>query len=337
VSNFYTIYGLTLSVNKPLPVLPATANVTDGCISIELAGQAGRERLAGLQPVPSDDSSWRNWSATRVEEVREGHTTYLWIHFSSGVEFLVDRAGTEVCGWWPESLSLDDAVSYLIGPILGTVLRLRGTTVLHACAINIKGVAIAVLGDAGAGKSSLAATFAQLGYPILTDDLVALADQDGILKVQSGHTWIFVPPGTVHALYGAPDALPQAMPPWPKRRLDLTGEGYRHQREPLPLAAVYLLGSRSRSTRAPFVRRVGARPALLTLLANSHAARRVQVGMPDRDFDILSRIAASLPVRRVTPYADPTRLPALGLAILKDFAQVSAGLSHVLKYEQREA
>jgi hypothetical protein len=300
---------------------PAPANMT---VSIDLAGQAGRERLTGLQPVTSDDTSGRDWSSTRVEELRDGNTLYLWIRFRGGIEFLVNRAGTEVWGWWPESVGYDEGVSYLIGPILGTVLRLRGTSVLHACAISVDGQAIAILGDAGAGKSSLAAAFAQLGYPILTDDLVALDDCGDSLWVQPGHTWIFVPPESVQTLFGAPDALPQALPPWPKRRLDLTAEGYHYQREPLPLRAVYLLGQRSFSKRAPFVRRVQPRHALLKLLANSNAPRRVQVGMPGRDFDVLSRIVNSLPVRRITPSAEPTRLPGMCEVILDNFARLSA-------------
>jgi hypothetical protein len=328
---YYSVYGLTLCARQPLPIMQLSSGPADGCVSIDLAGQVGRERLANLQPVSSENASWKNWSSTLVEEVREGNRLYLWIRFRGGIEFLVDRAGTEVWGQWPESVGYDEAVSYLIGPILGTVLRLRGATVLHACAINVNGRAIAVLGDAGAGKSSLAATFAQRGYPILTDDLVALDDQNGAFKIQPGHTWIMVPPETVQVLYGAADALPQALPPWPKRRLDLTREGYHHQRESLPLSAVYLLGQRSRSARAPFVRRVRPRRALLTLLANSNAPRRVQVGTPGRDFDRLSRIAADLPVRRITPHADPTRLPGLCQAILDDFARVAIVPSRLLR------
>jgi hypothetical protein len=323
---FYSVYGLTLCVRQPLAIMrlaPAPVPVND-CILVDLAGQAGRERLDNLKPVSSNETPWRVWSRTIVEELQDGNTIYLRIRLSRGIEFLVNRAGTEISAWWPESVGFDEIVSYLIGPILGTVLRLRGTTVLHACAVGIDGRAIAGLGDAEAGKSSLAAAFAQMGYPILTDDLVALADQDGLLKVQPGHTWIMVPPETAQVLFGTSEALPQALPPWPKRRLDLTREGYYHQGEPLPLAAVYLLGRRSTSARAPFVRRVQPRRALLSLLVNSHTARRVQVGMPDRDFDVMCRVVANLPVRRVTPSTDPTRLPGLCQAILDDFIRVSA-------------
>ena len=105
---------------------PSTAN---GCVSIDLAGPAGQERLANLEPVASEDESWKNWSTTRVDEVREGDTLYLWVRFRGGIEFLVDRAGTGAWAWWPESIGYDEAVSYLIGPILGTILRLRGATV----------------------------------------------------------------------------------------------------------------------------------------------------------------------------------------------------------------
>lgn len=319
----YTIYGLTVCSTQPLPILrPAPPPVTDVvCVSVDMLGQTGHARVEQMQPVPSKDTAWKEWSPTSVDEVREGDTIYLWVRFSGGIEFLIDRAGTEVCGWYPESVTLESATLYLIGPVLGTVLRLRGTTLLHACAINVNGSAIAMLGDAGAGKSSLATTFARLNYAILTDDLVAIKEHRGSLMVQSGHPWIFVPPETVEALYGYEDALPQAVPPWPKKRLDLIGNGLRFQSEPLPLRGVYLIGQRSQSPRAPFVRRVPPRRALLALLTNSHAARRVQVGRPERDFDVLTRIVAGMPVRRVTPLADRKALPGLCQTIVDDFNQ----------------
>src|SRR5439155_24208272 len=85
---------------------------------------------------------------------------YFKLHYSDGTEFIIDRKGTEVWCVWPDTLTLEDAVVYLLGPVLGFVLRLRGITCLHASAISVGDRAVVLLGPAGAGKSTTAAAFA---------------------------------------------------------------------------------------------------------------------------------------------------------------------------------
>src|SRR5262249_25332773 len=50
----------------------------------------------------------------------------------------------------------------------------RGVEPIHATVAVVGGKAVGFLGDCGAGKSTLGAAFLAMGYPILTDDLLAL-------------------------------------------------------------------------------------------------------------------------------------------------------------------
>ena len=45
---------------------------------------------------------------------------------------------------------------------------------LHATAVVVDGEAVAFLGDCGYGKSTLGAAFLARGFPLLTDDVLAL-------------------------------------------------------------------------------------------------------------------------------------------------------------------
>src|SRR5690349_20774404 len=65
-----------------------------------------------------------------VARVRGG--TFFWLRYADGTEFVVDREGAGVWMRWPPPWTLDDVATYLLGPVLGFVLRLRGTTCLHA-------------------------------------------------------------------------------------------------------------------------------------------------------------------------------------------------------------
>ena len=113
-----------------------------------------------------------------------------------------------------------DTATYLLGPVLGFVLRLRGIACLHASAISIDGRTVLLLGPAGSGKSTTAAAFACKGCRVLSEDVCALhCTPDGIF-VQPGYPRLRLP-NSVGMLFGAQDALPLLTPNWNKRFLDL--------------------------------------------------------------------------------------------------------------------
>ena len=210
--------------------------------------------------------------------------------------------GTEVWATWPDSLTVDDTATYLLGPVMGFVLLLRGSVCLHASAIAVGNQAIALVGSSGAGKSTTAAAFAHLGYGVLSEDVVALAQQGQVFLVQPAYPRIRLWPESVTALYGAEDALPCLTPTWNKRYLDLTGDGCRFQQEPLPLAAIYILDERRDDVRAPLVEAVPASQGFIALVANTYATRLIDKTMRAREFKLLGQVMASVPLRRVTPH-----------------------------------
>lgn len=63
---------------------------------------------------------------------------------------------------------------YLLGTCMGAILMQRRTLPLHGSAVMIGQSAYAFLGDSGAGKSTLSAALANQGYPLLSDDVVAV-------------------------------------------------------------------------------------------------------------------------------------------------------------------
>ncbi len=64
-----------------------------------------------------------------------GNGDYFGFFYSDGVRFAVERQGHEVWADWPENYTLEDACTYLLGPVIGYVLRRRGVTCLHASAV----------------------------------------------------------------------------------------------------------------------------------------------------------------------------------------------------------
>ena len=248
---------------------------------------------------------------------------YFRFLYRDGVEFIINREGTRVWAGWPGNVKLEDATVYLLGPILGFMLRLRGINCLHASAIEVDGQILAFMGPPGAGKSTTAAAFAKRGYPVLTDDITALEEKGGHFWVLPGAPRLCLWPDSVTALYGSPEALPRLTPEdavdpeWDKRWIDLEGPDYLFQSKPVPLAAIYLLGERALT--GPRFEAVTGKAAMLALLANTYSYYLVDKDLRAQEFDTLGRILAQVPIRRVTPHPDPAYLHRMCELIVEDF------------------
>lgn len=62
----------------------------------------------------------------------------------------------------------------LLGPVFAVLLYQRGNLVLHASAVNIKNKAVAFLGHAGSGKSTLSLEMYKQGHSLITDDILTI-------------------------------------------------------------------------------------------------------------------------------------------------------------------
>ena len=249
---------------------------------------------------------------------RAGSGDYFRILYDDRTDCVVDRQGTRIWMWWPEPFTLVDMVPYLQGQLLGLVQRLRGITCLHASAILINGQAVAVTGFPGAGKSSTAAAFLQMGFPVLADDVVPVFEDDGKFMVQPAHPRIWLLPDMVETLYGSSDALPLLAPSWEKRYLDLNVAGPGLPLDPKPLAAVYVLSERANEPDRPVVTEAAPRDILLKLLCNTYMNHLLDPQMRSLEIDTLARLQQSVPVRLVHPHEDVSRISLLCQAIYAD-------------------
>jgi len=270
------------------------------------------EELTYVSPHSSETGE----PALQVWLVSKG--AFLHIAYSDGTQFWLDRKRETLWAVWPDTLSLENTASYLFGPILGLLLRLRDVTCLHASAVAFGDRSVAFVGAAGAGKSTTAAVFARQGYGVLSDDIVALMEQGRTFHIMPAYPHLCLWPDSVKMLYGSSEALPRFIPEWDKRRLDLGEQGTRFESRPLPLGAIYIFGERGPDP-APSVDAVRQQDALLSLIASTYANAILGRELRAREFQVLGRLVEAVPIRRLRPHNDPSRLGELCTIIREDF------------------
>ncbi len=322
----HNVFGLVLRSNLTIPglsLLETPSEILDVQIHLGESPSTESGRAEESQPVvytssDTDEDGKPIWEIRTSLRGSLFHLTYY-----DGMQFWFDRRGKDLWAVWPPEASLEDACSYLLGPVLGILLRLRGVVCLHASAVAFEGFSVALVGAAGAGKSTTAAAFAKQGCAVLSDDIVALAEQEGTFHVMPAYPHLCLWPDSVKILYGAPDALPQLSAEWDKRRLALGGEGTRFEDRPLPLGAIYILGDR-RPEPAPCVEKIGPQDALVSLVAETYANKILDRDLRAREFVVLGRLAMTVPIRRIHPHQDATRLEELCRVIREDFAALKS-------------
>jgi hypothetical protein len=310
-----SIYGLGIVTNRIIPGVPASTIASED-LRISFGSLPAWLHAAQSEACyVADYNRECGEPALRVFRVLDGK--YYRFHYADQTQFVIDRSGSEVWAEWSSPLTLEDTATYLLGPVMGFVMLLRGIVCLHASAIAIGKEAIALVGPAGSGKSTTAAAFAERGYSVLAEDVVTLDDRGDRFLVRPGYPCIRLWPPAVKALYGSETHLPKLTPNWDKCYLDLSA---RFQGEPLPLAAIYQLGERHHDSAAPFIESLDRSEALMALVANTYATKLMDKHMRAREFELLTRVVGNVSVRRVTPHADPARITELCNLIVDDFS-----------------
>src|SRR5687768_9954920 len=320
-----SIYNLGITANRAISGVPPSSI---DAVDVRISFGSLPAWIHELDPRESRVSYTSDYTGESGEPLlrvfRALGGTYHHFRYADETEFLIDNAGTEIGCCWREPLTIEDAATYLLGPVMGFVLLLRGVVCLHASAVVIDSEAIALVGPAGSGKSTTAAAFSSRGFSILAEDVVALDHDADRFLVRPAYPCIRLWPASVKALYGDESHLPKLTPNWDKRYLDLTG---RFPTKSVPLSAIYVFGERRDESDAPFVQPLDCTDALLSLIANTYTNYLIDKNMQARQFDLLTRVLANVPVRRVIPHADPRRLQQLCDCILLDFASLKPRLS----------
>ena len=241
-------------------------------------------------------------------------------HYAEGIDYVLSRDGARLWISWSKTVAESDILSYLLGPIMGFVLRVRGVVCLHASAVAVNRRAVVFVGNVGAGKSTTAMAMGRLGYPIISDDIVPIYQGSRVTYAQPGYPRMRLRQPSLPMLSN----INPELPPLPKvegegrLHFELTSSGYQFQSAPLPIGALYLFADRNGDANTPRVEAMSPLDGMMGLVANTYVTRFLDKSMRAQEFQELSRLVNQVAVRKLYAHREPSRLAMLCKIILED-------------------
>lgn len=274
---YYNAHGLTIRSCLKIPGLKAIQKTKNTDVVVEIGAVTDpKEKEDGRRTVVNRESEilihWREWATISIR---------------NGRRIVVD----------PVEGADDRIIELLVaGSGLGVLLHQRQRVTLHASAVAIEDGAVAFAGEKGMGKSTTATAFMKEGYPVLTDDVLAIDTSTASPQVTpGGRHFKLWPDAAAATLDSDAENLSVLYPGNPKK-------GYSAPGGPVssfPLKCIYLLGYDDKNKEGlPRADVPSPTNAYMQVTLNSYALRFLKkTGIEKWYFDSVAEIVESVPVR----------------------------------------
>lgn len=293
------LYGLRVSSPVPLPAPTVTEEGATPDVVVHFGvGPPGADRWpSSVGEVVHETENRINGVPMLVAD--RPIATMLRLRYAEGIQFHVARGGHEVWAEWHPPLTTADAISFLLGPVMGAVLREFSVMVLHASALVLDGRAWAFVGAGGSGKSTLAAAGASAGLAVLTEDVLALRPSAAGWSASPAYDQIRLWDSGAGLVTAPGEELPPLTPSWPKRAFNLASRGLASSSVPSPLGGIFVLHSRAAPGTPSVVEPLGAAEALADLVAHGYVNYLLDPSAQGRELMALAALVRAVPVRRL--------------------------------------
>ena len=321
----YLAFGLSIRSNRPINYLTQSPapDVTDVTVEFRNVDE-DREKPNG--------SDWDFGHPARpvrdigIDIFHDGDRQKIRVYRPDSRYFEFVATADRVLILIPEDISDMDPVSFLLGPVISVVCRLRYQSSLHASVLAIDGRAFALIGDKGMGKSTTAAMLVKLGAQLVADDAAILCTINDEICVQPGYPFMRVSSDvmtlTGHDLENASPVLSVGdkyyVPAYSKPAMQ------KFLTTALPLERVYGLSGRLKNSSRAGVQTLQQSEALRHLIGNAHVPPVLNDRMRKIDFEHFAKLAREGRVMSTTRPDDLGQLEDFCSVLMHDFKSLDA-------------
>ncbi|MCB0994399.1 MAG: hypothetical protein KDB21_04870 [Acidimicrobiales bacterium] len=279
----YRAFGLTIVSEFEISQLSGARIEAVGAVSGDVA--VGLGRLSGR--LPRRDRGGSHWAVRGSEFVLRAPEVGVF-HAAHGDRITVDPDP----GADPAAIEV-----FLLGSCLGAILHQRREFVLHASSFALEGVAYAICGNSGSGKSTTTAAMLRRGARFLGDD-ICLVRREPVPTVVPAH-----PAGKLDRI--SLEANQVSSSGLQRLRLDrnkfLRRYTMEFHDEPTPLRAIFVLGfgDATGPARSSSIERASLRGALRLLFRHTYQRRFIPPTSNDHAGAMMAELAAGTPVYKI--------------------------------------
>lgn len=307
--SYVGVYGITMATDldlvAPLPerAPPADLHVTQRDQPFDIDPD---EIIRGGSDIASD-------GLPTSGRFREGEIYFF--RFADAVDFRIEP--NHITYYLRDDFYAYGIELWLLGIVLAFWLEWQGTPALHASAAVIDGNAVGFMASNRGGKTSLATACMQQGYPLLTDDILAVhVTEDAAIGQPAFPQMRMWPEHAAHFVEDA-EALDTVHPYIEKRRVPVDDIG-PFTDTPHPLRAIYLPDRQDEKTSVD-IEPVSSSEAVIELVRESFVATLVEAaGFQPERLQTLSQLVQHVPVRRLIYPSGVEHLPRVVEAVRDD-------------------
>jgi hypothetical protein len=212
------------------------------------------------------------------------------LRFPGLADFEVTGDGAEVRCQPAQGIS-DDSIEHLFLNQVVPLALSRSRLILHAGAVAVDRTGLAFMGESGKGKSTLVASFAGAGFPVLTDEALCLVPGERSCLALPSHPSIRMWNDSQQALVPPGAACASPVGHTPKARL-LAGDFLPFCREAKALDRIYVLGDGT--SRDVEIEQLSPSAALLALVRNSFVLEVDRAQFLASHFDRLAELTSRI-------------------------------------------
>jgi hypothetical protein len=243
-------------------------------------------------PHPAGDGCTFSGSQ-RLLHLKDGRTFLRWPDL---FECVIDATGREIKVRCLGSASVESFYSYLLGQAVSFALLKQGVEQFHATVLSIDGKALALTGDCGRGKSTLAGALLRCGAKLLVDDMLVLREEHGRLMAYPGPAALKLMPDSARA-FNLSMRKALRMNPLVEKKIFPVREA---QEDPIPLRHIYALTGPSRRTKQTRIRRCSPSQSCIELVAAAYNLDDSRGERMARQLDWAGAVSRAVPVSRLS-------------------------------------
>src|SRR5579864_7937367 len=142
----YIVYGLRITSDRSIPGLrpieSQTQSIQSGSIDVSVRFDADDAQVS-----VDDNAEETLWYASDIPDASGNPALKIWkqehgggyrIRYSHGLTFHLNAKVTDIRVRCDEPMDANEIADFLLGPVLGIVLRLRGTICFHGSAVVVE-------------------------------------------------------------------------------------------------------------------------------------------------------------------------------------------------------